>query len=110
MVAVRKPWGNFERFTRNEKTTVKLLHIRAGSRTSYQYHRHRSEYWKVVAGKIRIMLNGRERMLKEGDHVGVPLGAKHRIEGISDSTVLEISYGHFDEGDIIRIDDDYGRA
>ncbi len=24
--------------------------------------------------------------------------------------VLEISYGHFDENDIVRIEDDFGRA
>jgi hypothetical protein len=36
---------------------------------------------------------------------------KHRIQAIdSVCIVLEISYGSFDENDIVRIEDDYDRA
>lgn len=107
---VEKPWGKFEQFTHNEETTVKLLYVRKGHRLSYQYHLLRSEFWKVVSGKVQVVLNGRKKMLRTGDSVPVPLKAKHRIEGITDSVVLEIAYGKFDESDIVRCDDDYGRA
>ena len=40
----------------------------------------------------------------------IPSGSKHRIQASnSGCTVLEISYGTFDEDDIVRIEDDYNR-
>ncbi len=107
---VEKPWGKFEQFTLNEETTVKLLHVKEGHRLSYQYHLLRSEFWRIVSGKVEVVLDGTRKMLRTGDSIFVPLRAKHRIEGIEDSVVLEIAYGRFDENDIVRVDDDYGRA
>ncbi len=106
----RRPWGYFERFTLNERTTVKLLHVKAGKRLSYQYHKNRSEFWKVVKGEVRAVLKGKPIRLSEGDSVKVPARTPHRIEGIKDAIVLEIAYGKFDEEDIVRIEDDYNRA
>lgn len=57
-----------------------------------------------------LALNGRDRILAAGGAVEVPLRPRHRVEGIADSVVLEIAQGKFDEEDIVRIDDDYGRA
>ncbi len=38
-----RPWGNFERFTLNEQTTVKIISIKAGKAISLQTHEHRDE-------------------------------------------------------------------
>jgi hypothetical protein len=35
------------------------------------------------------------------------VGAIHRITGIEDSIILEISFGEFNEKDIVRLDDDF---
>src|SRR5208283_4401650 len=91
----KRPWGSFERFTLNERTTVKLLYIKKGRRLSYQYHDKRSEFWKVVKGRIRVTLGKRNIVLAEGDTIKIPLKTKHRIEGLKDSTVLEIAHGRF---------------
>ena len=107
---VEKPWGRFEQFALNEETTVKLLYVKKGHRLSYQYHLLRSEFWKVVSGKIEVVLDGTRKALKAGDSISVPCRAKNRIEGVEDSVVLEIAYGRFDENDIVRVDDDYGRT
>jgi mannose-6-phosphate isomerase-like protein (cupin superfamily) len=45
--------------------------------------------------------------------VYVPLGAHHRLKNISDTplVMIEVQTGtYLDEGDIIRIDDDYARV
>jgi mannose-1-phosphate guanylyltransferase/mannose-6-phosphate isomerase len=43
--------------------------------------------------------------------VFIPVGAKHRLIGEDKSyRVLEISFGFFDEDDIIRFEDKYGRV
>jgi len=42
--------------------------------------------------------------------VFIPQGAKHQLIGESkDYRILEISFGQFDEEDIIRLSDKYGR-
>ncbi len=107
----KRPWGSFEKFNENERCTVKLLYIKPGSRLSLQYHTKRKEFWKIVKGSATVEVQNKQSSLIEGDSIIIPSGAKHRIQtSNSDCTVLEISYGSFDENDIVRIEDDYGRA
>lgn len=105
-----RPWGSFEQFTLNEASTVKILHVSSGARFSLQKHAQRSEYWRVIAGSGVVQLDDATRELTIGDTVDIPAGTLHRLtggpEGIS---VLEISLGAFDESDIVRTEDDYGR-
>ncbi len=105
-----RPWGHFERFTLNEQSTVKLIYLNKGHRLSYQYHDHRSEFWRVVKGKIKITLNGKAKILSEGDTTLITKKMKHRMEGLKDSIILEIARGHFNEKDNVRLLDDYSRA
>lgn len=109
-VSDERPWGHFERFTLNESSTVKLIYVKANRRLSLQYHKKRSEFWKVVYGKVRVTLDNRSAVLSPGQTITVPVGSAHRIEGIEDSAILEISIGEFDENDIVRLQDDYGRS
>ncbi len=109
MKSVRRPWGGFDEFVRNRPMTVKLLYIKKGHRLSYQYHRHRSEFWRVVSGRIVVTLDGTKLHLGKGDSAHVPRRARHRIEAKRDAVILEIATGKFDEEDIVRLEDDYGR-
>ena len=109
-VTEQRPWGSFELFTLNEKSTVKLVNVDSGKRLSLQYHSERSEFWKVVTGMVEVTLNSSKVILKKGDIITIPVGAIHRIAGIEDSIILEISFGEFDEKDIVRLDDDFGRS
>lgn len=48
---------------------------------------------------------------KKGDEFIIDKETKHRIEGLDkDAHVLEISFGEFDEKDIFRVEDDFGRV
>ena len=105
---INKPWGFFEKLTDNEKTTVKIISINAGSRTSLQFHEHRSEKWYVLSGKGYAM-NPDKRKISPGDKLFISKTIVHRLEAITDMTILEISFGDFDESDIKRLEDDYNR-
>jgi mannose-6-phosphate isomerase len=49
-------------------------------------------------------------LLKKGQTVEIPKNARHRVEAKKTRCViLEISYGAFDENDIVRLEDDYKR-
>ena len=106
----KRPWGSFEKFNENERCTVKLLYIEPDSRLSLQYHNNRKEFWKIVKGSAMVEVQNEKSSLKEGDDIFIPSGARHRIQASnSGCIVLEISYGSFDENDIVRIEDDYDR-
>jgi mannose-6-phosphate isomerase len=105
-----RPWGKFEKFHENKPCTVKLIYVNPNSRLSLQYHNKRSEFWKVVFGTAYLQLDDSSLVLKEGQTIEIPSKARHRVEAKETKCViLEISYGNFDENDIVRLEDDYQR-
>jgi len=49
--------------------------------------------------------------LKESETIVIPIGAKHRVKALGGQCIiLEISYGRFNEDDIVRVEDDYCRT
>ncbi|MBC7458743.1 MAG: phosphomannose isomerase type II C-terminal cupin domain, partial [Bdellovibrionaceae bacterium] len=85
----------------------------AGQQISYQSHTKRSEHWIIVKGEAVIILNDEEMKRQQGEHIFIPVGAKHRIINRTNSLVefVEVQVGsYFGEDDIVRYHDDYGRA
>ena len=109
---MEKPWGKFEQFTHNEISTVKILTVKPEEHLSLQYHHKREEFWRVIKGKLIVTIGDKKINAKEGDEFFIPKEAKHTAEGIGEeeAKILEISYGEFDEEDIVRLEDKYGRA
>lgn len=109
-----RPWGHFTTYMSNQKFTVKDLRIKPGQATSLQTHRNRTEFWAWVDGPApRITIGAYTFYMEAGKEYRIPPGTKHRIENCDTygvATVLEVSYGKFDEGDIVRISDNYGRV
>lgn len=106
-----RPWGKFERFTNNCVSTVKIIYVNPSKRLSLQSHNKRQEFWKVISGSGIFDVNGKVHNVKVGDEIVVNLGDKHRmIGGEEGMSVLEISTGDFDENDITRYEDDFGRV
>jgi mannose-6-phosphate isomerase-like protein (cupin superfamily) len=106
-----RPWGSFERFTENEISTVKILHVGPNQRFSLQKHAKRAEFWRVIAGSGKATLDTEIRDMNTGDEILIPLGSLHRLEGGPDGiSVMEIITGTYEESDIERVEDDFGRA
>ncbi|WMN11001.1 phosphomannose isomerase type II C-terminal cupin domain [Marivirga salinae] len=107
----KRPWGNFEQFTHNEKCTVKLINVDAHAELSLQYHLKRSEFWKVIEGSPIILIGNQKVTANKGDEFYIPQLTHHQI--ITESKpacILEIAFGDFDENDIVRIKDKYNRV
>ena len=110
-LTVKKPWGCFEQFTHNESTTVKIISIDKDSSLSLQYHKNRSEFWHILSGFPVITIGGKKINAKPGDDFSIDKMVHHQIEAKDESVqFLEIAYGDFDEEDIVRLEDKYGRA
>jgi len=108
---IKTPWGSEEQFTLNEKTTVKILKVDPKAECSLQYHNKRREFWRVLSGQVWALVGDETIEMKVNDEIEIPIGVKHRLKHKDgDAQVLEISFGDFDENDIVRLEDDYGRV
>jgi len=109
--SVKKPWGGFKQFTLNEKSTVKILTIKPGKRFSLQTHNNRKEFWKFLDNPAIVTIGKKKRRVKKGDEIIIGKKTAHRIQALGkEVNVLEISLGNFNEKDIKRLEDDFGRA
>ncbi len=106
-----RPWGEFVEFTRNIPSTVKIITVKPGESLSLQHHKNRDEFWRIISGDGTIEIGDKKVPAVPGhDHV-VARETNHRIEGGTQPLVLlEISFGDFDENDIVRVEDRYGRV
>lgn len=111
-VEVDKPWGKFEQYAHNIRSTIKIITVTPGGALSLQYHHHRDELWVVLDTGARIELDDEVIFPDVGRQVFVSRRVVHRLSAVGNNPVriLEISFGEFDEDDIVRLDDVYGRA
>ena len=108
-----RPWGDYTVLDEGADYKVKRIVVVAGKRLSYQRHARREEHWLIVHGAGRVTLDGKVFDVLPGSAVDVPVGAAHRIAntGSEPLTLIEVQRGdYFGEDDIVRLDDDYGRA
>lgn len=111
-----RPWGKFENLDTGNLWNLKTITVAPKKRLSLQNHRNRAEFWITVEGKLiaelRKTLKSKPRIikLKQGETFSVPKGYIHRLSSEKGGKIVEVSFGHFDEKDIIRYEDDYGRV
>ncbi len=111
-IEVEKPWGKFEQYTHNMLSTVKVITVEPGGSLSLQYHHWRDELWVVLDEGAEIKLGDTVIRPQVGERVFIPRTTVHRLSAAGDRSVriLEISFGEFDENDIVRLEDVYGRT
>jgi len=112
---VPKPWGEELWFARTDRYAGKILTIKKGRRLSLQYHERKHEVQYVDSGRIKVTLGSsdrpgeyREVIAGPGTVIVLPPGAVHRMEALEDARLFEVSTPELE--DIVRLDDDYGRA
>ena len=110
----QRPWGSYEVLADEVDHKVKRIVVEPGKRLSYQRHARRSEHWFVLSGQGRFVLDDVESTVAAGTAVDIPAGSAHRIEntGTTEPLVfIEVQHGtYFGEDDIVRLEDDFGRA
>ncbi|NKE43213.1 mannose-1-phosphate guanylyltransferase/mannose-6-phosphate isomerase [Roseomonas frigidaquae] len=110
---VYRPWGAYEGVALGNRFQVKKISVRPGRKLSLQKHYHRAEHWVVVAGTAMVERDGERILLRENESVYLPLGCVHRLEnpGMIPLTLIEVQSGSYlGEDDIVRLEDNYGRA
>jgi len=109
----QRPWGTFTVLDEGDGFKVKRIEVLSGKRLSYQKHAQRAEHWVVVQGTAKVTLDGNEILVEAGNAIDIPVGAAHRVENPGGQTLVfvEVQRGDYlGEDDIVRLQDDFGRA
>ena len=112
-VRVEKLWGRFEQYTHNLPCTVKIITVAPGGILSRQYHHRRDELWVILDAGACVELDGKVLHPEPEEKLFIPRQTIHRLSSSVDEgevRILEISFGEFDEDDIVRLEDVYGRV
>lgn len=109
-----RPWGSYEVLTSGPGFQTKRLTVKAEKRLSLQWHRHRDETWVVARGTAEVTVGEEQHTLGRGETMFVARNIHHRIANISSVDPLEIieiqTGDYLGEDDIVRVEDDFGRA
>ncbi len=110
---VYRPWGYYQTVTLGERFQVKLISVKPGAKLSLQKHHHRAEHWVVVRGTALVTRGTEELLVSENESTYIPIGEVHRLAnpGKVPVELIEVQSGSYlGEDDIVRIEDDFGRA
>ena len=95
----------------DELTTVKIITVNPGESLSLQYHNKREEFWRILSGKGKCVIGEETIEIAKGDEFFIPKKTKHRMTAEKESVEwMEISFGKFEEEDIVRLEDKYKRV
>jgi mannose-6-phosphate isomerase len=110
---VDKPWGYEIHWVPEDAPYMgKLLHINAGARLSLQAHDEKQESWFLSSGQAKVVWEDNtgeliETALQRGQGYSTQVGQKHRLVGVTDCDIIEVSTPEL--GTTWRLDDDYAR-
>lgn len=110
---VHRPWGFYTTLDKAERFQVKRIVVKPGEKLSFQMHYHRAEHWIIVQGTANVLLGEDNYVLTENQSIHIPLGVKHSLQnpGKIPLEVIEVQSGtYLEEDDIVRFQDEYGRA
>jgi mannose-6-phosphate isomerase len=110
---VEKPWGYELHWVPADAPYLgKVLHINAGARLSLQVHDQKQESWLLMSGQAKVIWENSqgeltETVLEPGQGYSTAIGQKHRLVGVTDCDVVEVSTPEL--GTTWRLEDDFAR-
>lgn len=110
---VVKPWGYELHFVPDNLPYMgKIMHIQAGKRLSLQIHDKKQESWITLNGEAKVVWENQageliETILEKDKGYTCALGQKHRLVGVTDCDILEVSTPEI--GTTFRLEDDFKR-
>lgn len=111
---IDKPWGYELHFVPSALPYMgKIIHIDSGKRLSLQVHDKKQESWLLVNGRAKVVWENDKGELVETElerekGYTCSVGQKHRLVGITDCDIVEVSTP--ETGTTYRLEDDYSRS
>ncbi|MDO8486697.1 MAG: cupin [Candidatus Curtissbacteria bacterium] len=111
---IEKPWGWELHWVPEDRPYMgKIEHVNAGARMSLQIHDKKQESWFLMFGRAKIIWENEEggefieTEMQEGQGYSCEVGQRHRLAGITDCDIIEVSTPEI--GTTQRLEDDYSR-
>ncbi len=110
---IDKPWGYELHWVPVDAPYMgKLLHINKGARLSLQIHDEKQESWFLTNGEAAVIWDNNkgeliQTELEKGTGYSTKVGQRHRLVGLTDCDILEVSTP--EAGTTWRLEDDYTR-
>ncbi len=110
---IEKPWGyELHWVPTNAPYMGKVIHINSGARLSLQVHDQKVESWLVIGGTAAVIWENQQgelvqTELQPGQGYSTRLGQRHRLVGLTDCDIIEVSTP--EQGTTWRLEDDYAR-
>jgi mannose-6-phosphate isomerase len=110
---IAKPWGYELHWVPADAPYMgKILHINKDARLSLQIHDQKQESWLLVQGQAAVIWENEQgelvtTELQPGQGYSTSIGQRHRLVGITDCDVVEVSTPEL--GTTWRLEDDYAR-
>jgi mannose-6-phosphate isomerase len=110
---ISKPWGYEIHWVPESAPYMgKVLHIESGKRLSLQIHDQKQETWFLLSGEAKVEWDSPEGELIEthlqsGQGYSTQIGQRHRLIGVTDCDILEVSTP--ENGTTWRLEDDFAR-
>jgi len=73
-----------------EYSQLVLMSLAPGEEIGSETHPTNDQFFRFESGEGRVVINGTEYMVKEGDAVIVPAGAEHNVTNTSKSQALKL--------------------
>jgi mannose-6-phosphate isomerase-like protein (cupin superfamily) len=86
--------GEIEFWVANEEEAGycgKFLFVEDGQSCPSHVHEIKHETFFVMKGRVRMVVDGEERILSEGDLLVMPAGRRHSFTGVGPALLLEVS-------------------
>jgi mannose-6-phosphate isomerase-like protein (cupin superfamily) len=110
---IEKPWGYELHWVSAEAPYMgKVLHINKDARLSLQIHDEKQESWLLMNGQAAVIWENNQgeliqTELQPGQGYSTKVGQRHRLIGLTDCDVVEVSTP--ESGTTWRLEDDYTR-
>ena len=109
---IEKPWGFEEIITLTDRYCFKKLFLKAGCRTSLQFHQQKQETMYFLEGRAMTEVHHADGRIETyevgpGMHLAVMPLTVHRVTAVEDTLYVEASTPEMD--DVVRVADDYKR-
>ena len=109
---VSKPWGSELWVAVTQHYALKIIILKAGQRSSLQYHKQKHEHIYVDAGRAKAEFIGADgqrvtEIIGPGTILENAPGQIHRLEALEDLRLIEVQTPFLD--DVVRVEDDYKR-
>ncbi len=101
---VPKGWGHELWIVNNVNFCGKLLQFNSGKKCSWHYHKIKEEVFFLQEGCVEVLFSDQDLIekaerivLKAGDSFHVPIGMRHQMIALEDSSLFEFSTEHRDD-------------